>query len=189
MNGHCHFVFTVCLVSVLLDFSAAAVFLTSARTRDFCFWTSSISNGQTHYMFLHKSRAGKERSLVLFDSIWSKENRLVDCVTSNNHAVIKSFSSKCWKARDRPFSDIPDGRFNISMLHGPDGPCVAAGHFPERRVPVRRTRDLDSVEHKTIYQDSGESSQKLKRSKRAWMIPGTLWCGSGNKASNFSDLG
>lgn len=188
MNGHCLSLVIVCLVSIFLDFSAGH-FWTSARNSNFCFWTSSISNGQTHYMFLHQTTVGKERTLVLFDSIWNKENSLVDCITSNNRAVIKNFSSKCWIVRDRPFSDIPDGRFNISILVEPDGPCAALGQLPELGVPVRRTRDLESMDRKTIYQNSGESSQKLKRSKRAWMIPGTLWCGSGNKASAFSDLG
>lgn len=188
MNGHCLSLVIVCLVSFFLDFSAGH-FWTSARNSNFCFWTSSISNGQIHHMFLHQTTVGKERTLVLFDSIWNKENSLVDCITSNNRAVIKNFSSKCWIVRDRPFSDIPDGRFNISILVEPDGPCAALGQLPELGVPVRRTRDLESMDRKTIYQNSGESSQKLKRSKRAWMIPGTLWCGSGNKASVFSDLG
>lgn len=187
MNGHCLFCFTVCLVSVLLDCFAAGNFLTSSSDRYFCFWTSSISNGQTQYMFLHQTTVGQERSFVLLDTVWNKENSLVDCITSNKRAVIKSFSSKCWRAGDGSFSDNPDGRFNVSILFEPDGPCVDVGHLPELSMPVRRIRDLDSVERKTIYQNSGEGSQK--RSKRAWMIPGTLWCGSGNKASNFSDLG
>lgn len=110
----------------------------------------------------------------------------MECITSNNHAVIKSFSSKCWKARDRPLSDVPDGRFNISMLFEPDGPCVAAGHLPELKALVRRNRDLESMDRTTVYQSS---LQKLKRAKRTLLIPGTLWCGSGNKASRFSDLG
>lgn len=186
MNGYCCFFFTVCLVSVLLDFFAAAHFLTSSSDRDFCFWTSSISNGQTQYMFLHQTTVGRERSFVLLDTIWDEEKSLLHCVTSNKRAVVKSFSSKCWRARDRSFSDIPDGRFNVSILFEPDNPCVDLGHLPEPSMSVRRIRDLD---RKMIYRNSGESSQKLKRSKRAWMIPGTLWCGSGNKASNFSDLG
>ncbi|KAG7322510.1 hypothetical protein KOW79_013856 [Hemibagrus wyckioides] len=75
------------------------------------------------------------------------------------------------------------------MLIEPDGPCVDVGHLPELKAPVRRTRDVENIDRRTIYQNNGESFQKLKRSKRAWMIPGTLWCGSGNKASDFSDLG
>ncbi|KAI5099748.1 group 3 secretory phospholipase A2 precursor [Silurus meridionalis] len=45
------------------------------------------------------------------------------------------------------------------------------------------------MDRNIINRNNGESFQKLKRSKRAWLVPGTLWCGSGNKASNFSDLG
>lgn len=186
MNGRCFFLVIVCLGAVFLNFFAAGHFLTFARNSSFCFWTNSVLNGQTQYMFLHQSSLSKARSFVLFDSIWDKENSLVECITSNNHAVIKSFSSKCWKARDRPLSDVPDGRFNISMLFEPDGPCVAAGHLPELKVLVRRNRDLESMDRTTVYQSS---LQKLKRAKRALLIPGTLWCGSGNKASNFSDLG
>ncbi|KAF5906865.1 group 3 secretory phospholipase A2-like, partial [Clarias magur] len=140
-------------------------------------------------MFLHQTTAGKERSITLFDSIWNEENNLVECITSHNSAAIKGFSWKCWKARDRLFSANPDGRFNISMLVEPDGPCVAVGHPPELIKPLRTTRDLESLDYQSIHQNSGDSSQKLKRSKRAWMMPGTLWCGSGNKASAFSDLG
>lgn len=189
MNGRCTSLVIVCLVSVFLHFPAAGHFWTSVRNSSFCFWTRSLSNGQTHYMFLHQTTTGKERSFVIFDSTWNKENSLLDCITSNNHAATKSFSSKCQKAQDGPFSDIPDGRFNISMLVEPDGPCVVVGQLPELSVPLRRTRDLEIMDRKTISRNSGESSQKLKRSKRAWMIPGTVWCGSGNKASDFSDLG
>lgn len=189
MNGLCLSLLILFLVSVFFFFSSAGHFWTSGRNNYFCLWTNSISNGQTHYMFLHQTTVGKERSFVLFDSIWNKENSLIECITSNNHAVIKSFSSKCWKDRSRLFSDIPDGRFNISKLIEPDGLCVDVGHLPELRLPVRRKRDNEYKDSKTIYQNNGETFQKLKRSKRAWMIPGTLWCGSGNKASDFSDLG
>lgn len=189
MHGRCLSLVIVCLLSIFLHFSAAGPFWTSAKNTHFCFWTGLISNGQTHYMFLHQATVGKERSYVLFDSIWNKENSLVECIKSNNHFVIKSFSSKCWKARDRPFSDIPDRRFNISMLVEPGGPCLAVGPLPDLRVPVRRSRDVESMDRRTVSQNRGECSETLKRSKRAWMIPGTLWCGSGNKASNFSDLG
>ncbi|XP_047660507.1 group 3 secretory phospholipase A2 [Tachysurus fulvidraco] len=189
MNGLCLSLLILSLVLVFFYFSAAGHFWTSGRNSYFCLWTNSISNGQTHYMFLHQTTVGKERSFVLFDSIWNKENSLIECITSNNHAVIKSFSSKCWKDRSRLFSDIPDGRFNISKLIEPDGLCVDVGHLPELRLPVRRKRDNEYKDSKTVYQNNGETFQKPKRSKRAWMIPGTLWCGSGNKASDFSDLG
>lgn len=189
MNGCCPFLVIVCLGSVFLNFYAAGHFGTFTRNNNFCFWTSSISKEQTHYMFLYQTTEGKERSFVLFDSIWNKENCLVECIRSNSYVIIKSFLSKCRKARDGSFSEIPDVRFNISAMVEPDGPCLAVGHLPELRVPVRRTRDVESTDWETIHRYSGESIRKLKRSKRAWMIPGTLWCGSGNKATEFTDLG
>ncbi|KAL7846726.1 hypothetical protein SRHO_G00217060 [Serrasalmus rhombeus] len=124
--------------------------------------------------------------------MWNKENSLVDCITSSDQAVTESYESKCWEAGGRPFTETPDGRFNISELVDPAGPCVAVGRLAGLRTSVRRSRDLGSVDHKaaSMQQNSGESSGlKLRRTKRAWMIPGTLWCGAGNKALNFSDLG
>ncbi|TSM28106.1 Group 3 secretory phospholipase A2 [Bagarius yarrelli] len=72
------------------------------------------------------------------------------------------------------------------MLVEPDGPCATVGPLPDLEVPVRRSRDVD---RRTVSQNKGGRSKTPKRSKRALMIPGTLWCGSGNKASNLSDLG
>ncbi|XP_072515284.1 group 3 secretory phospholipase A2 [Salminus brasiliensis] len=186
MNASCLFQAAGCLILLFLHFASAGHFQTFADSSTFCFWTKSISNGHTHYMFLRQTRRAGETSLVLFDSIWSKENTLVDCVTSNNQVATKSYVSKCWESEGRQFSKSPDVRFNISELVEPAGPCMSMGHLARLRAFVRRSRDLESVDQ----QNSGESSGlKLRRSKRAWIIPGTLWCGAGHSALNFSDLG
>uniref|UniRef100_A0A8B9H0N0 phospholipase A2 n=1 Tax=Astyanax mexicanus TaxID=7994 RepID=A0A8B9H0N0_ASTMX len=184
-----------CLVLLLLNFSAATHFQTqpSNSSSTFCFWTKSISNGRTSYMFLHRthSRSG-ETSLVLFDSIWTKDNTLVDCVTSSNQVVTKSYVSQCWEPGATIFSRIPDERFNVSKLVDPAGPCEGTvGRLAHPRQSVRRrSRDLESVDRQDGETLSGESSgQKSRRSKRAWIVPGTLWCGAGHSALDFTELG
>ncbi|XP_067255054.1 group 3 secretory phospholipase A2 [Chanodichthys erythropterus] len=155
------------------------------KSSTYCIWTRSTSGGQTQYAFLRRTQT----SLLLFDSIWNKNNSLFSCITSDEQSVIERYLSRCWE--DSSFSETLDARFDISQLIEPDGPCEAAGITEEFTASVRRARDLKSVEPDgSVYQDSGESSrQTLHRSKRSWMIPGTLWCGSGNKATGFTDLG
>uniref|UniRef100_A0A671NJ27 Group 3 secretory phospholipase A2-like n=1 Tax=Sinocyclocheilus anshuiensis TaxID=1608454 RepID=A0A671NJ27_9TELE len=157
----------------------------SEKSSTFCSWTRSTSGGQTQYAFLRRTQT----SLLLYDSIWNKNNSLFTCITSDEQSVIDSYLSRCWE--DSSFSKMLDARFDISELIDPHGPCEAAGITEEFTASVRRARDLRSVgPDGFVHQDSGESSmQTLHRSKRAWMIPGTLWCGSGNKAMAFADLG
>ncbi|XP_016362449.1 group 3 secretory phospholipase A2-like [Sinocyclocheilus anshuiensis] len=156
----------------------------SEKSSTFCSWTRSTSGGQTQYAFLRRTQT----SLLLYDSIWNKNNSLFTCITSDEQSVIDSYLSRCWE--DSSFSKMLDARFDISELIDPHGPCEAAGITEEFTASVRRARDLRSVgPDGFVHQDSGESSmQTLHRSKRAWMIPGTLWCGSGNKAMAFADL-
>lgn len=173
---------------LFLDGSGADHFNTlNPKNSTFCFWTRSTSDGQTNYVFLRKTQT----SLLLYDSIWNKNNSIFSCITSNQQSVIKSYVSRCWDLRSSSFSESPDVRFNISQLVEPDGPCQAAHILKGITESVRKARDLRSVDPDgSVQRDNGQSSDaKLRRSKRAWMIPGTVWCGSGNKASNFSDLG
>uniref|UniRef100_A0A8C1RJ50 phospholipase A2 n=1 Tax=Cyprinus carpio TaxID=7962 RepID=A0A8C1RJ50_CYPCA len=157
----------------------------SEKSSTLCIWTRSTSGGQIQYAFLHRTQT----SLLLYDSIWNKNNSLFSCMTSDEQSVIESYLSRCWE--DSSFSKMLDERFDISELIDPHGPCEAAGITEEFTASVWRARDLRSVGPDGFaHQDSGESStQTLHRSKRAWMIPGTLWCGSGNKAMAFGDLG
>ncbi|KAK7125294.1 hypothetical protein R3I93_020851 [Phoxinus phoxinus] len=143
----------------------------------YCIWSRSTSAGRTQYAFLRRTPT----SLLLYNSIWNKDNSLFSCISSDEQSVIESYLSRCWE--DRSFSESLDARFDISELTGPDGSCGAAGITEEFTASVRRARDLMSVE------EDDRDTQTLRRSKRAWMIPGTLWCGSGNKAAGFTDLG
>ncbi|TRY90199.1 hypothetical protein DNTS_013041 [Danionella cerebrum] len=182
------------MITRLISLAALCLFLrlqscvaadSSDRANAYCIWTRSVSSGQTQYVFLRKT----DMSLTLYDSIWNKDNSLSRCITSDEHGVIESYLSRCWEGVGS-FSETPDARFDMALLTDPTGPCQTAGLTEESTLSVRKPRDLGSVHEGSVNQERREgSSQTLHRSKRAWMIPGTLWCGSGNKAEAFSDLG
>nr|AAI08012.1 Zgc:123275 [Danio rerio] len=172
------------IVSIFMLFHGC--FSTNDMNSDtYCIWTRSVSGGRTQYAFLQRTQT----SLILYDSIWKQNNRLFSCVKSNEQSITDSYMSRCLE--DSSFSELLDERFDISVLTEADGPCEVAGVTEEFAASVRRARDLMSVEPDGfVEQDSDVSSIKtLQRSKRAWMIPGTLWCGSGNKATGWTDLG
>ncbi len=173
------------LQAVLYLFVLFHACFTADSSDTFCIWTRSASGGQTQYAFLRRTPT----SLLLYDSIWNKNNSFFSCMTSAGQSVIESYLSRCWE--DSSFSKTLDERFDISALIEPHGPCEAAGVTEELTASVWRARDPRSAEPDGLeHQDSGDSSrQVLHRSKRAWMIPGTLWCGSGDKAMAFGDLG
>ncbi|KAG1971287.1 group 3 secretory phospholipase A2 [Pimephales promelas] len=147
----------------------------------FCIWSRSTLAGRTQCAFLRRTPT----SLLLYNSIWNQNNSLLSCITSDEQSVIESYLSRC--REDSSFSESLDARFDVSELTAPGGSCEAAGITEEFTASVRRARDLMSVgaDDGSVYRHT----QALRRSKRAWMIPGTLWCGSGNKAAGFTDLG
>ncbi|KAM7416188.1 hypothetical protein PAMA_018314 [Pampus argenteus] len=107
------------------------------------------------------------RSLYL--TLWSEDMRLVTCQVNINPLVTESYSNLC----DRSSQEISQRFINISMLMAPDAPCALSSSALNI---TRRTRRDGREERKT-------------RRKRAWMFPGTLWCGTGSKAEEYEQLG
>ncbi|XP_076020326.1 group 3 secretory phospholipase A2 [Genypterus blacodes] len=141
-----------------------------------CRWTKVSSNQDVHYSFLRTSP-----SLRLYHSTWSAgERALLGCAWSDDAAVVREYFSAC-----RQFSDHPDEHLNLHALLGTDeSPCVSmsspsAGERRGRR-PVRSAGAPPP--------DRTEEGSR-KRVKRGFIVPGTLWCGSGNKATSYADLG
>ncbi|KAM7391558.1 hypothetical protein PAMP_022239 [Pampus punctatissimus] len=131
-----------------------------------CFRSSPTEDKQTRVTFLRDDIAGI-RSLYL--TLWSEDMRLVTCQVNNNPLVTESYSNLC----DRSSQDIIQRFINISMLMAPDAPCALTSSALKF---TRRTRRDGREERKT-------------RRKRAWMFPGTLWCGTGSKAEEYEQLG
>ncbi|XP_061115477.1 group 3 secretory phospholipase A2-like isoform X2 [Conger conger] len=174
----------------LYNFSTAsdgtsALTKTDPRNANLCSWISA-TGGRVHYGFLRQS-AG---TLRLYLSTWTESQRLVDCVIIQEREVTESYLSLCQEKRAADFSGNLEERFNTSLLLAPGSPCVlgsVAGFEPS----VRLTRDLEDADlgRASLRNPAVSSGPELRRRKRAWIFPGTLWCGMGSKANAYDDIG
>ncbi|XP_059193262.1 group 3 secretory phospholipase A2-like [Centropristis striata] len=160
-----------CLLHIIFAFSS----LISTTAQDVigsshsCLKSSPADDGRTRVTFLREDAAG-ERALYL--SLWSEETQPVACEVNTNPLVTERYQSLC----DTSGTDGQETmkRFNVSMLFvAPDAPCALVSSSAPKLS--RRTR-RDLTEGKT-------------RRKRAWIFPGTLWCGHGSRAAGYEQLG
>uniref|UniRef100_A0A667Z300 phospholipase A2 n=1 Tax=Myripristis murdjan TaxID=586833 RepID=A0A667Z300_9TELE len=133
-------------------------------------------------------------SLRLYHSLWSEERALLSCAWSDDAAVIRSYLSLCQERTDE-FSDHQDENFNTNFIFAPEEMCVSvtspgvtegaerAGRRPVRSVGAR------SPSENPDGQGERSGVERHRRVKRGFIVPGTLWCGSGNKAPSYADLG
>lgn len=136
----------------------------------YCF-TSIRGNVQTRISFLHEDTVGV-RSLYL--TIWSQDMRLVTCTVNLSPQMTERYHSLCKTSNTRG-QEVSYG-FNISsiLLALQKADCA---HL-----------EASSASQLTIRTRTDETERKARR-KRAWIFPGTLWCGSGSTADGYEELG
>ncbi|XP_035807123.2 group 3 secretory phospholipase A2 isoform X2 [Amphiprion ocellaris] len=170
--------------ALLLMLTSSFLSCTAAATAVsiFCTWTKvSPDEQEVHYIFLRQAAA----SLRLYHSSWSGQRALRSCAWSDDAAVIHSYLALC-RERTQEFSDHPNDNFDLdSMFVGEEEQCVSlaspgVGEQAGRR-PVRSVGGPDRGERSEV--------RIHQRVKRGFIVPGTLWCGSGNKAPSYADLG
>uniref|UniRef100_I3KDQ7 phospholipase A2 n=1 Tax=Oreochromis niloticus TaxID=8128 RepID=I3KDQ7_ORENI len=147
-----------------------------------CTWTKVSANGEMHYSFLRSDPQQTPPSLRLYHTAWSGERALLGCTWSDDTAVTQNYLSLC-RERARSFSEHPNENVHLDSVLETEGQCVSLASLGERTGK----RSVRSV--RVQGQDERSEVSIHKRVKRGFIVPGTLWCGSGNKAPSYSDLG
>ncbi|XP_038127067.1 group 3 secretory phospholipase A2-like isoform X1 [Cyprinodon tularosa] len=164
-----------------LSLTSALLSCSAAQSSIRCIWTKVSPNGQVHVSFLRGDPLGTP--LRLYHSVWSGERALSGCTWSDDAALIQSYASLC-RGRTLGFSDRAAKIFDLDSLLDADECVSLASPSFEGEKRGRHVRSLGDQS-----EDERSEVRIRTRVKRGFIVPGTLWCGSGNKAPSYADLG
>ncbi|XP_042522125.1 group 3 secretory phospholipase A2 [Dipodomys spectabilis] len=126
--------------------------------------------------FLSKDAQG----LALFEAQWDDYGRLQVCNRLGEPELITTFKTLCVHEPTRG-----------SFIHTP-GPEVqrALATLESQWEACRRLQGSPTgLREKRAAEKKGTFGKGHLRRKRGWTVPGTLWCGVGDSATNTSELG
>uniref|UniRef100_A0A8C6KXG4 phospholipase A2 n=1 Tax=Nothobranchius furzeri TaxID=105023 RepID=A0A8C6KXG4_NOTFU len=155
----------------------------TAQASAICPWTKVMPDNNLYYNFVRMDNGQSHPSTRLYHSFWSgsEQHLLLSCSWTEDVEVIRSYLSVC-RQRPQDFSGPPKENLE-NLLLGADQ-CVP---LTSGMLESRGRRDRRSVGGPG--QEERSEVAKHPRVKRGFIVPGTLWCGSGNKAPSYTDLG
>ncbi|XP_029963470.1 uncharacterized protein LOC115399948 isoform X2 [Salarias fasciatus] len=136
--------------------------MVSARGGTFCAKMSVVGEN-----VLYQVSDGAE----VVRSVVSPAGKLVNCSITATHVQVKSFVQECRM---------------LGMRARPDAPFT---RMEEVRSMCREMTQRAGRAKADTSEDFEEPDKTLRRSKRGFTYPGTLWCGAGNMADSYEQLG
>lgn len=157
----------------LLDVFSCCNASTFTKPAPFCLLMKS-GNSSSQVSFLIRSQ---DTSLLFYWSKWTSDQRVKECFISRDVSQIKRYLSLCYKERIVWDYDGKFSRYNLTALLEDDGLCQISLNIslPWRKEHAKQNQQMDP--------------RGKIRSKRAWVLPGTLWCGRGTNANDYEQLG
>lgn len=120
--------------------------------------------------FLYQVSDGVE----IVQSVVSPSGKVVNCSVLVNQVQVKSFMREC--------------KLGLKVQNAAQQLDARFAHMDEAKVMCRELKDNAERSGK-IEVDDDRSEKVFKRSKRGFTYPGTLWCGAGNTADHYNQLG
>lgn len=114
-------------------------------------------------------------SPLFYWSKWTSEKRLEGCFKSGDGTLVTRYRSLCRQERAR--DNEKPLHFNLSALLEDASLC-----------------DVNTFFNFTLHKEHISQGQQMdssakSRQKRAWVFPGTFWCGRGTSAKDYEQLG
>lgn len=120
--------------------------------------------------FLYRVSDGVE----IVQSVVSPSGKVVNCSVLVNQMQVKSFMRKC--------------KLGLKVQEAAQQMDARFAHMDEAKLMCREFKE--NTERSDMIEDDNDHSEKVfKRSKRGFTYPGTLWCGAGNTADHYNQLG
>ncbi|XP_053225142.1 group 3 secretory phospholipase A2 isoform X1 [Podarcis raffonei] len=160
------------------------------KANTFCHTVAPDGDGRSRFLsFMWRRPDGLPPALV--QSAWDSRGRLQGCAWRTEPSLISRYAELCAP----PPPTGPGSRRRSGVPGTPHGsPLIRSYWGPELQ---RRLAALDAQKdscrappgeagagRRGFLEDRGH-----KRVRRGWTMPGTLWCGAGDSAGNFTELG